>query len=104
MFEPITPECKLHPADHTDETLTKEEWLDRFEPAVEDVQNALDWHGETYGNEVFECAAALWFSCPEFNEDRKERRTKELKSAIDEIVKSYAEEVLWLEYKAKGRF
>lgn len=103
MFEPIIPESKLHPADHADETLAKEEWLDRFEPAVEDVQNALDWHGETYGNELFEGSAALWFICPDYKEERKERRAKELQDAINDIVMSYAEEVLWPEFKKKER-
>jgi hypothetical protein len=103
MTCPNVPESKLHPADQADETLAKEEWLDRFEPAVEDVENALCWHEETYGNEYLNTCAALWFCTWPTREDAKERRAKSMQDAIDEIVKTYAEEVLWPEFKKKER-
>lgn len=101
MFEPETPESKMYPPDHPDETEQKEAWLASFEPACEDVENALQWHDETYGNEYLNTCAALWFSVWPSREDAKERRAKALNDAIDEIVKSYAEEVLWPEFKKK---
>lgn len=99
MFDPVTPESKLHPASHPDMTIAKENWLESFEPCVEDVEAALKWHEDTYSNHYLNCCIALWSGTSDSKEEVKAKRAKALKNAVDEIVQSYAEEVLWPEAK-----
>lgn len=73
----------------------RDAWVDSFLPAVEDTALAIEWHGDTYGNDSLDNAIALWVGVPVMNEERVAKRAKELRDLIDDIVRSYAEEVLW---------
>lgn len=101
----LSAEPALAPPDHPDETLAMEGFVKYFLAGccVEDTEAALQWHGEAHGNGLLETTLAIWHAIPLANTDALEQRSQALRAAVDEIVKTYAEEILWPEHQEKLR-
>lgn len=105
----LKDEPRLSPPDYEDETLAKEIWVANMVLEVlsstDKLADAIDWHGETYGNEDLNTVLAHWSVLEGSETDcyaaKRVKATTKLQGFLKAHAESYCEEVLYPEMKVK---